>query len=525
MRKVLPALLLIVLVTILFLRFWAPSGLHTKDQPKTCSYTVDMIENGRWFWARDQLGRAATKPPLYNWLSAPAILLTGRYDEWLLQLPSLLAGFAVVAIAMLMARRLPAPPTPRPGDPRPESDKARRLANARMWMAGMAALGNYATYRLIYTARPDMLFTFLLVAGWACATVLITEKPEGRKRVLLAAGLWLAFAGAVLTKGPPAVLLLLYQPLLVWWTRRPWRTLLRTGFRWGLPLALAVIGGWLLAAALSIPEGQAESLFGHEVHRVVGGGVLKWITSSYLNLQFFFQRYMPWSFLFVATLVRLRPARWRTTSLAPAILWTFLVFAFFYIPANRRDDYLMPIYPVAAVPVAWLLVDGLPRFRRGAVYATLIALLVIWVGGMEEWYVKKSRLWRWDEHCKEFVHRVRRVADPREIVFYRTGYNTLQAWLGRNQWPPVPTPEMCARARWIVCFVANGIPEVPLQRGEVRGHPNGLPFRWPPELPEGCEIEPIPVLVSGPLPMADDGKYPGYVAMFRIRRGPDDPPQ
>ena len=42
-------------------------------QPKTVSYTTDIIANGRWILPIELGEHKATKPPLYNWLAAPAV--------------------------------------------------------------------------------------------------------------------------------------------------------------------------------------------------------------------------------------------------------------------------------------------------------------------------------------------------------------------------------------------------------------------------------------------------------------------
>ena len=55
------ALIGLVAVVLAF-RIFGPSDLDLKDQPKTVSYTLDIVENARWVWPHDMMGSSATKP-------------------------------------------------------------------------------------------------------------------------------------------------------------------------------------------------------------------------------------------------------------------------------------------------------------------------------------------------------------------------------------------------------------------------------------------------------------------------------
>ena len=63
----------LVMLVIFGCRWFGPSDLYDNDQPKTVAYTVDMVRHGRWLLPVDMLGRPATKPPMYNWISVPVV--------------------------------------------------------------------------------------------------------------------------------------------------------------------------------------------------------------------------------------------------------------------------------------------------------------------------------------------------------------------------------------------------------------------------------------------------------------------
>src|SRR5438045_4837685 len=68
-------------VVMLSSRIIAPSALQRFDQPRTVSYTADIVLNGRWLIPRDFTGQTTTKPPVVNWLAAPVVAL-GFWTEW-----------------------------------------------------------------------------------------------------------------------------------------------------------------------------------------------------------------------------------------------------------------------------------------------------------------------------------------------------------------------------------------------------------------------------------------------------------
>ncbi|MEE9608696.1 MAG: hypothetical protein V3U03_13225, partial [Myxococcota bacterium] len=64
-------------------RVSGPSDLWDQTQPRTVSYTTDILVNGgsHWILPMEPGRRPATKPPLYNWMAAPAVKLLGFPSE------------------------------------------------------------------------------------------------------------------------------------------------------------------------------------------------------------------------------------------------------------------------------------------------------------------------------------------------------------------------------------------------------------------------------------------------------------
>ncbi|MDP6057306.1 MAG: glycosyltransferase family 39 protein, partial [Pirellulaceae bacterium] len=134
-----------LLVLSVSLRVAAPSDLFDNDQSVPIAHVVDVAANGNWLMQRDPAGRLATKPPMYPWLGALAVRITGRTDEWTFKLPVVLAFGVVAALVFDLARH---------------TMDARTAALATAFWAA-----NFQVFKLMFTARTDMVLTMWIVVG------------------------------------------------------------------------------------------------------------------------------------------------------------------------------------------------------------------------------------------------------------------------------------------------------------------------------------------------------------------------
>jgi 4-amino-4-deoxy-L-arabinose transferase-like glycosyltransferase len=430
---------LLLAVAVLAARVAAPSDLYDNDQPKTVAYTVDIVEHGRWALPRDMLGRWATKPPMYNWIGVPFVA-AGFTAEWALKMPSLLAAGAMLLATWRLGRRL----CP--------------VGLDRAALAGLAAvlwLGNLATMKHLYLARPDMVLSAFLVMAWWSGTRLLLE-PAPPRRPLLQLALWLCVAGAALTKGPAALLPLLYVTLGAKLLTGQWRACLRTGIAWGLPLALLIIAAWAWSAYQVSPEHFRATFVSDEVVERVAGRERQSRFVIVLELwkmpAYFVSRFLPGSVLAILALLHIGPRHWLRHELAPAILWLLLTVGLFSLSAGKRADYLAPCYPAAAILAAGWLVQCGPRWRLtpGVAVSALLAasgVMLIYLTFLSP--AARSGL---GDDVTRFAGAIRQAVDgdTRGIVFRETGYNPLQSLLGRNEGQRDPGPPQAGKARWVV---------------------------------------------------------------------------
>ncbi|GAB4194785.1 MAG: hypothetical protein Kow00105_09020 [Phycisphaeraceae bacterium] len=456
-----PLLLTLLTAAILLTGRWTgPSDLFDNDQPKTVAYTVDMVRNGRWLLPVDMLGRPATKPPMYNWLGAPAVAL-GWHNEFALKLPSTLAGIVTIVLTWLAGTS-----TAR------ELRKHHAIDDTGVWDDGVfsaisciALLSTYSFAKLCYTARPDMVLTAFLLAGWVLGTKLLSREETDRdfaNKFCTQSGFWLCVVGAALTKGPPALLLVLYVLLGSKLLTGRWSAIKHTGITWGLPLACMVVGMWSWGVYRVDPEHFRQVFMGDEtIGRVGRGGVVGILSECWKMPAMFIAKFLPWSVFAVMAIchvIRTRPrSMWLDGATGPSIVWVLLVVVFFSLSGGKRADYLMPAYPMGAILAAyWLLSDGV-RLRNLRPWQPVILGLVLVIGFVTyDRTLSSAARTDYGNRVVSFTKQVAERINGQPVAFRNTRYTPIQSLLGHND-PPGEKHES-SRALWLIKPVDDTAP-------------------------------------------------------------------
>ena len=467
-----PYLLTLLVMGVIFgSRWFGPSDLYDNDQPKTVAYTVDMVRHGHWVLPVDMLGRPATKPPMYNWIGAPAVA-ADWHNEFALKLPSTLAAWVMLLATWVVARSV-AMLVQKQGDIGGEVTNEGNVAFGVAFAATacIALLANYSVTKLIYTARPDMVLTGFLTVGLVAATAMLWNsksadekdaKPRAAWGVQLV--LWLSVAGAALTKGPPALLLVIYVVLGGKLIAGRWPGVRRTGILWGLPLAMLLFGAWAYGAYLDNAQHFMDSFLGYETtERLTRGGPWKIVAELWKMPALFMARFFPWSIFALMGawhVVKTKPRRaWFSSATGPAMLWVLIVIVFFSLSGGKRADYLAPAYPAGAVLAAyWLMVEG-PRLWKLRPWQPAAAGLVFAVVlGVYECGFSPAAVDGYGDRAETFVHSVNKRTQNKPIHFEQTGYTPIQSLLGYNQ--PPNQHDDATSAPWTIKPADGGHPEI-----------------------------------------------------------------
>ncbi|HUO07333.1 MAG TPA: hypothetical protein VM008_03305 [Phycisphaerae bacterium] len=475
-RRLTAPLLLVLFAFILtaLCRMAGPSDLYDKEQPRTISYTVDILLHHRWSLPTDNFDIPATKPPLFNWISAPIVAAFG-YHEWTLKFPSLLAA-AIVLLCILIAARIISPPattditgtTDITSTPNPTSLGV---------LASLLWLSTFMTAKLMYLARPDMLVTACLTLAWLTATqIILSPKP----RPLASSLLWLSITAAALTKGPIALLPILYLIVAAKYLAGSFHPLKRAGLWWGIPLLLAAVGLWSVLAYQQDPEFFRQVLLGRELsQRLLPGAAgsnikhFGWLVTLPNGPFYIIARFLPWSLLPLAALIcwiinkfrkRSRPPITDITATTditkPATLWILIIALSFCFLSTKRPDRYAPVFPALALITAQLALRYAPRLRLRFAHLAALPLLFLFVIFINNQFLDSPAKSHLGDNLLRFTTAVSQKTGDDTILFEDGEQTPLQTLLARHQ-PLTPSPDYLQSAKWSIRFFDPHAPSIP----------------------------------------------------------------
>lgn len=473
-----PAAWTAALILLLAFAWLGSRGIWDPDEGRYTNVALHMLESGDWLNPRrsDDVGHW-TKPPLTYWAIAASVGTFG-YSPWAARLPGALAYLACVFFAWRLARRLA------PGQERP------------------AALA-YALMPLTFGAS-QIITTDILLALWLglalWAYVEARFGPPQHSGAWLAL-MWAGFALAFLTKGPPALLLLLavavYELLLP--GRRAHRLFTATGLVLFALLALP----WYVAVIRGHP-GLLQHWLGDEVlHRIATnkfnrhgewyGWLLVYGPTLTLGTLPWTAALGRWGRTLPAQLRRWRAAPARDADHAGLLLavTVLLPLAVLLLARSRMPLYVLPLLlPLAVIVARQYAAEARPAPRWHFVLAWAAGLLAIKLG-MVFWPTHKNAA-EWAEAI------VARAGAPvEEIAFVddmaRYGLHLhLGATVERITLTPTPQPaydpvydeplavELAEREPHVVWITKQALwPQVRAQiaRNGYRAIPLGTPYR------------------------------------------------
>ncbi len=370
------------------------------------------------------------KPPLYYWLVAGLGWLRGGVDELAVRLPATLSAVGVVLIVAVGVGV---------GLQRPTAGLLAALVLATsIHFPWLARIG-----------RIDMPLTLTVSLASICFLVTLLRADSSRGRLWLG---YLACAGGVLLKGPIGLALpgaIVASFLTVerrwrdWWLLCPFRGLLL--------VALLVVPVFVWLDVVSDGQFRREFLWLHNVERGLGGSRLRshpvWLYLPYLLLYL-----LPWSVLLVpASLWAARHDRLARAGLA----WLLGGVLLLSLARFKRADYLLPVYPGAAILLGCWLEQLLTTAWRRVTLVGIVAVSLVMLLG---WSVRLFVLLPAEEPYRDyrlFAARVRQQAGGESIVFFRAEAHALAFRVGQPleqvvEWPRLRERLHAAVPHWII---------------------------------------------------------------------------
>ncbi len=324
------------------------------DETRYAGVAWEMLQRGDFLVPWQNAAPYSHKPPLLFWLMQAGWAVFGVNEWWPRAVPALFAAGSLWLVAAL-AREL-----------WPERRQVAQLAP--LVLAG-CVLWTYFVGAIMF----DMMIAFFVLLGWLGLVRAWRGAPAGGF-ALFALGL----GGALMSKGPVALLHLLPPALLApWWLRAQpvrWR-------RWYLGVALGGVAGAALVLAWAIPAGFAG---GDDYRRAIFWGQ----TSGRITESFAHRRpvwyYLPllplilapwalWPRFYLAA----RGLAWREPQMRFLLVAALVPLAGLSLISGKQAQYLLPEFALFAVLVARAL-DEAPAARPQrwslAVPAVLLAL-------------------------------------------------------------------------------------------------------------------------------------------------------
>ena len=355
-------LLLLLAGASLFLFNLGARDLWEPDETRYAVVAREMRESGNWILPHLNGKIYAEKPPLFFWLVNLSTFLFGENSEFTNRLPSALAGLMTVIVTFLFGGK---------------------LFNLRVGFLSAMVLATSALFpQLSRWMMLDSLFTllFLLTLFYF---YLGFENEEKRRKYYLVAGFFIGLG--VLTKGPIAFLVI---PIFVIFafSQKKVKAFWNVYLLWGTLLSFLVIFLWLLPACWIGGEDYTKRiLFGQTVGRLAGEEKSFHPEPFYFYFIRFPIDFFPWIvFLPSAILLGFRKGEEIRKKFLFLLIWFLWIFFFFTLSKGKKDNYLLPLYPAAAILIGFFWDSGLrsSEGKWGAISGLIFLALLFSMGSL-----------------------------------------------------------------------------------------------------------------------------------------------
>jgi 4-amino-4-deoxy-L-arabinose transferase-like glycosyltransferase len=340
--------------------FW---GLGTvplldPDEAHYAQITREMLAAGEWVVPLLEGQQHVDKPVLFHWVQGAAFGLLGE-SEVAARVPPVLASLLLLAVTWWCGAHLFGPQV---GE------------RAALMFATMPA-----TFALSGIAIFDMLFALFLFGGLACLVIGALEQRAG-----LQYGGFVLVAGAVLTKGPAAVVLMVIAAVLC--LLHPATRPIALRIRWlaGLAIGLALTGPWFLVLWHRVGDAFFDQyVFQHNLS-LFGAPLYRHERNPFFYARIFFTAFLPWSPIVIGRVIDLARG-WRThrtVGTGEVVLWAWAitVFGFFSLSWFKLDTYVYPAVPAICLLASHAWQQERARSHWSAVRVVLVLVAIAMVG-------------------------------------------------------------------------------------------------------------------------------------------------
>jgi 4-amino-4-deoxy-L-arabinose transferase-like glycosyltransferase len=352
-RSILFLFILLAFGGILYFYNLGGWDLWNPDEPRYAQIAKEMLQGEGWIIPHLNSEVYLDKPPLFFWLMAATGTVIGGMTEFAARFPAALFAVLTLPLLFILGKRL--------------------FSEKGGFFAALILATNVEFLWLAHRACLDTTLTFFTTAAITCLYLGFYQQ-QGRWFLYLLA--YLAMALAVLTKLQVGVLV----PVLVvggyFLVRRELGFFKDPSHIPGIALFVAIIGGWLALAYLS---GGQEYLWG-VLYKKTASTFFETVSHDrplYYYLMNFPGDFIPWICFLPSALIYGLSAEGRKKEFIFTLFWFAIIFVFFSIAQAKRELYLLPLYPAAALLAGNLLAERPLGAEGSQLRITVIPFMVL----------------------------------------------------------------------------------------------------------------------------------------------------
>jgi len=315
--------------------------LNNPDEPRYAQVAREMLKTGNYLVPHLGAEAYPHKPPLFFWLIALCSIKAGDVTAASARLPSALAALGIILLTYFLGRKLYNPFTG--------------------FVAGLILFTAIEFFWLASRAHLDMTLSFWIVLSLFLFYCGYTDKQGGKWFYLMS---YFFMGLAVLTKGPVGVIIPIIAISLFLAVEKEFSKFKEIQLLKGLLIILGTVAIWLVPACIMGGLDFTKNILLKE-----NLGIIKNSFSHkapfYFFLQYFPRDFLPWTFFIPSAAIYFwQQKRTRQTlDILFPLVWFFGGFIFLSSISSKRNIYLLPLYPAAALMMARFWCDAITAER------------------------------------------------------------------------------------------------------------------------------------------------------------------
>ncbi|MDP3786960.1 MAG: glycosyltransferase family 39 protein [Candidatus Omnitrophota bacterium] len=350
-KNLLPLIVIIIACAILFFVGLGKRGLWSPDETRYAIVSKEMVDSGDWIMLHRNGEIYAQKPPVFFWLISIFSILLGRFSEFSVRLPSALAATGGAVITYFFAKKL--------------FNKRVALFSSLILVTSLAYLGA-ARWVIL-----DPLLTFFAISA---IYLLYLGLDKQNTRLITYSLAFILMALGTLTKGPVGFILPLLAIIPYAYFIKNMRSLFTKEFTFGFIIFILTVLAWLVPACVRGGEAYTKELL---LNQIFGRFVEAFDHKE--PFYFYFIRFplefMPWTVFLPAAVIFLIKNKMGENAVKLIFIWFISIFLFFTISKSKNDLYILPLYPAAAIAVAYYWENRINGRPRTLIY--IVAAMII----------------------------------------------------------------------------------------------------------------------------------------------------